>query len=85
MPRDRRPPPYLLELDVVVGPELRPWRYPPPLDFHYSESLRDAFERGELKLLDGRFPFERENDLLAKEIERIDSNKQLIQFAMFDP
>jgi predicted TIM-barrel fold metal-dependent hydrolase len=44
-----------------------------------------AFERGELKLLDGRCPFDRENDLLANEISRVDSEKQLIQFAMFDP
>lgn len=36
----------LLELDVVVAPHLRPWRYPPPLDFHYSRSLHEAFERG---------------------------------------
>jgi streptomycin 3"-adenylyltransferase len=39
----------LLELDVVVAPELRPWRYPPPLDFHYSRSLHGAFERGDPK------------------------------------
>src|ERR1700761_6326006 len=44
-----------------------------------------AFERGELSLLDGRFPFDRENALLANEIARADSQKQLIQFAMFDP
>ena len=47
--RGRPAPPYLVELDVVVGPALRPWRYPPPLDFHYSESLRGAFERGDPK------------------------------------
>lgn len=39
----------LLELDAVVVPHLRPWRYPPPLDFHYGESLREAFERGDPK------------------------------------
>jgi streptomycin 3"-adenylyltransferase len=33
----------------VVAPDLHPWRYPPPLDFHYSESLREEFERGEPK------------------------------------
>ncbi len=44
-----------------------------------------AFERGELKLLDGRFPFDRENDLLANEVARVDSERRLIQFAMFDP
>jgi predicted nucleotidyltransferase len=39
----------LLELDVVVAPALRPWRHPAPLDFHYSESSREAFERGVAK------------------------------------
>jgi predicted TIM-barrel fold metal-dependent hydrolase len=41
--------------------------------------------RGEVKLIEGRFPFDRENHLLANEIERVDSDKRLIQFAMFDP
>jgi hypothetical protein len=40
---------------------------------------------GELKLIDGRFPFDVENHLLADEISRVDSGKQLLQFAMFDP
>jgi len=44
-----------------------------------------AFKRSELKLLDGRFPFDVENQLLADEIERIDPGKRLLQFAMFDP
>jgi hypothetical protein len=39
----------LLELDVVALPELRPWRYPPPIDFHYSRSRHEAFERGDTK------------------------------------
>lgn len=38
-----------IELDVVVESELRPWRYPPPFDFHYDELLRERFERGELE------------------------------------
>ena len=42
-------------------------------------------EHGEVKLLDGRFPFDRENALLADEISRVDSDKRLLQFAMFDP
>lgn len=41
-------PQFGLELDVVVGPALRPWRYPPPFDFQYSESWREAFERGDI-------------------------------------
>src|SRR3989442_15657624 len=42
-------------------------------------------QSGELKLLDGRFPFDRENLLLADEIARVDVEKRLLQFAMFDP
>src|SRR4051812_21634568 len=41
--------------------------------------------RGELTLLDGRFPFDVENQLLADEIDRVDSDRRLLQFAMFDP
>ena len=47
--RGRPAPPHLIELDVVLGPSLVPWRYPAPLHFHYSESLREAFERGDEK------------------------------------
>jgi predicted nucleotidyltransferase len=38
-----------IELDVVVESEIRPWRYPPPFDFHFSELWRTEFERGELE------------------------------------
>lgn len=38
-----------MELDIVVESEIRPWRYPPPFDFHYSELWRDRFESGELE------------------------------------
>ena len=38
-----------IELDVVVHSEIRPWRYPPPFDFHFSELWRTEFERGELE------------------------------------
>ena len=41
-------PHFAFEVDVVVGPALRHWRYPPPFDFHYSESWRDAFSRGDV-------------------------------------
>ena len=41
----RRP----IELDVVVESEIRPWRYPPPFDFHFSELWRAEFEGGELE------------------------------------
>src|SRR5436190_9999553 len=42
-------------------------------------------DRAELKLLDGRVPFDRENFLLGDEITRLDTNDRLTQFAMFDP
>jgi len=42
-------------------------------------------KRDERRLLDGRFPFDVENALLADEISRVDSEKRLLQFAMFDP
>jgi predicted TIM-barrel fold metal-dependent hydrolase len=40
---------------------------------------------GEIKLIQGRVPFDRENELLRMEIDRLDKDKRLIQFAMFDP
>jgi predicted nucleotidyltransferase len=38
-----------IELDIVVESEIRPWRYPPPFDFHYSELWRERFQSGELE------------------------------------
>src|SRR5437867_2450084 len=42
-------PPRPIELDVVVESEIRPWRYPPAFDFHYSELWRKEFESGRLE------------------------------------
>jgi predicted nucleotidyltransferase len=39
--------PRPVELDVVVQSEVKPWRYPPRVDFHYWEGRRPDFERGE--------------------------------------
>lgn len=44
--RARRGPARPVELIVVVGGDVRPWRYPPRMDFLYGEWLRDEFERG---------------------------------------
>jgi hypothetical protein len=45
-----------------------------------------AFADGNaVELLPGRFPFDRENELLRVEIERFDPLKRLLQFGMFDP
>lgn len=35
-----------VELIVVVESDVRPWRYPPMLEFLYGEWLRDDYERG---------------------------------------
>ncbi len=37
-----------VELTIVVEHEIRPWRFPPRLDFLYGDWLRGAFERGDL-------------------------------------
>jgi hypothetical protein len=42
-------------------------------------------DRNSVELMAGRFPFDRENRLLAQEIERLGLGERLIQFAMFDP
>jgi predicted nucleotidyltransferase len=39
-------PPWTVELTIVVESEIRPWRYPPRLDFQYGEWVRHAFEHG---------------------------------------
>lgn len=38
-----------LELTIVVQSDVRPWRYPPPIDFLYGEWLRARFERGKVE------------------------------------
>lgn len=38
-----------VELTIVVASEIKPWRYPPRMDFQYGEWLRDDFERGEVE------------------------------------
>ena len=39
-------PPWTVELTIVVASEVKPWRYPPRLDFQYGEWLRRAFREG---------------------------------------
>jgi streptomycin 3"-adenylyltransferase len=36
-----------LEVSVVAGPEIRPWRYPPRIELQYGDWLRPALERGD--------------------------------------
>src|SRR5207244_3325404 len=42
-------PPRPIEFDLVVQSQIRPWRYPPAFDFHYSELWRARFESGALE------------------------------------
>jgi len=42
-------------------------------------------EQKRIELIPDRAPFDRENALLADETARVDKDKRLIQFAMFDP
>lgn len=42
-------------------------------------------DAGRLELLPGRVPFDRENVLLVREVERIDTAGRLLPFAFFDP
>ncbi len=44
-----RGPPRPIEFELVVESEIRPWRYPPQFDFHYSELWRKEFEAGNLE------------------------------------
>jgi predicted TIM-barrel fold metal-dependent hydrolase len=56
-----------------------------PFTLPSAFDARAFAERDEMTLLPDRFPFDRENALLAQEIERVDPHRRLIQFAMFDP
>jgi predicted nucleotidyltransferase len=38
--------PRPIELTIVVESEIRPWRYPPSLDFQYGDWMRGELERG---------------------------------------
>ena len=38
--------PFPIEVTSFSGKDLRPWRYPTPFDFHFSEDWRKAYESG---------------------------------------
>ena len=42
-------PPRPVELTIVVLDEIRPWRYPPTMDFQYGEWWRDEFAAGDIE------------------------------------
>lgn len=43
-----QPGPRPIELTIVVQSDVRPWRYPPRLEFQYGEWMRRDFERGDV-------------------------------------
>ena len=45
-PADPRRP---IELTIVVGSDVRPWRYPPRFDFQYGDWMREEFAAGEVE------------------------------------
>jgi predicted nucleotidyltransferase len=45
--RARGGPARSIELSIVAEADVRPWRYPPRLDFQYGDWLTGAFARGE--------------------------------------
>jgi streptomycin 3"-adenylyltransferase len=48
--------PRPIELSIVVGSEIRPWVYPPRMEFQYGEWWRERFVRGELEPWASRDP-----------------------------
>jgi predicted nucleotidyltransferase len=57
--------PRYLELTIVVESEIRPWHYPPRMDFQYGDWWRDEFESGNLE------PWEEVNPDLAPLIRMV--------------
>jgi predicted nucleotidyltransferase len=57
--------PRPLEVTIVVQSDVRPWRYPPPVDFQYGDWWRAEFERGDLE------PWSSPNPDLAVLIEKV--------------
>jgi predicted nucleotidyltransferase len=64
-----------IELTIVVESAIRPWRYPPSLDFLYGDWMRAEFERGDLT------PWETPNHDLAPVITMVRSANR----ALFGP
>ena len=54
-----------VELTIVVHGDVRPWRYPPRLDFQFGDWWRAEFERGELA------PWTSPNPDLAVQLEMV--------------
>jgi streptomycin 3"-adenylyltransferase len=54
-----------VELTIVVQGDVRPWQYPPRLDFQYGDWWRAEFERGDVT------PWESPNPDLALQLEMV--------------
>ncbi len=46
--RAYRGPARPIELTIVLGSDVRPWRYPPRVEYQYGEWLRDEYEAGRI-------------------------------------
>lgn len=65
--------PRYLEVTIVVEGEIKPWRYPPRMDFQYGDWWRDQFERGDLE------PWDEINPDLATLIEMVRTGETALQ------
>ncbi len=72
-----------IELTIVVESDIRPWRYPPRLDFLYGDWMRADYERGNLT------PWESPNPDLAPVITMVRAGNRALfgppPAAFFDP
>jgi streptomycin 3"-adenylyltransferase len=72
-----------IELTIVVESEIRPWRYPPRVDFLYGDWMRAAFESGDLT------PWETPNPDLAPVITMVRAGNRALfgppSVGVFDP
>lgn len=65
--------PRFLEVTIVVEGEMKPWSYPPRMDFQYGDWWRDEFERGDLE------PWEEVNPDLTTLIEMVRTADTVLQ------
>jgi predicted nucleotidyltransferase len=73
-----------IELTVVVGSEVKPWRYPPSFDFQYGDWLRSEFESGNVE----PWPTKTSPDLVSLIVQVLLANAPLLgppPAEVFDP
>src|SRR5436189_5294808 len=70
---------HRLDASEIRYSDCFPFNLPSAFDpYAFSDEKR-------VELLPNRVPFDRENALLAEEVVRVDRDRRLIQFGMFDP